>query len=60
MRYLAASEGLSAFFVTPYRFWVVGQSQTLKMTPAMAAGVSKRLWEIKDVVDMMEAWEATQ
>jgi hypothetical protein len=29
--------------------------QTLKMTPAMAAGVSKRLWEMKDVVEMLEA-----
>jgi hypothetical protein len=34
--------------------------QTLKMTPAMAAGVTKRLWEMKDVVEMLEAWEATQ
>ncbi len=34
--------------------------QTLKMTPAMVAGVTKRLWEMKDVVDMLEAWEATQ
>jgi hypothetical protein len=34
--------------------------QALKMTPAMAAGVSKRLWEMKDVVDMLEAWESTQ
>jgi IS1 family transposase len=32
--------------------------QTLKMSPAMAAGVSKRLWEMKDVVEMLEAWEA--
>jgi IS1 family transposase len=34
--------------------------QTLKMTPAMAAGVTKRLWEMKDVVDTLEAWEAVQ
>lgn len=34
--------------------------QTLKMSPSMAAGVSKRLWEMSDVVDMLEAWEATQ
>jgi IS1 family transposase len=34
--------------------------QTLKMSPAMAAGVTKRLWEIKDVVEMLEAWEAIQ
>jgi hypothetical protein len=34
--------------------------QTLKVSPAMAAGVTKRLWEMKDVVDMIEAWEASQ
>lgn len=32
--------------------------QTLKMTPAMAAGVSNRLWEMKDLVEMIEAFEA--
>jgi IS1 family transposase len=32
--------------------------QTLKTSPAMAAGVTKRLWEMSDVVDMLEAWEA--
>jgi IS1 family transposase len=32
--------------------------QTLHMTPAMAAGVTKRLWEMTDVVDVLEAWEA--
>jgi len=34
--------------------------QTLRMTPAMAAGVTKRLWEISDVVDVLEAWETTR
>jgi IS1 family transposase len=34
--------------------------QTLKVSPAMAAGVSKRLWEMSDVVEMLQAWEATQ
>ena len=29
--------------------------QTLKVTLAMAAGVTDRLWEIADVVDMVEA-----
>jgi cell fate regulator YaaT (PSP1 superfamily) len=29
--------------------------QTLKVSPAMAAGVTKRLWEMSYVVDMMEA-----
>jgi IS1 family transposase len=32
--------------------------QTLKVSPAMAAGVTDRLWEISDLVTMLEAWEA--
>lgn len=32
--------------------------KTLKMTPAMAAGVTKKLWEMSDVVDMLEVWES--
>jgi IS1 family transposase len=31
--------------------------QTLKVTPAMAAGVSKKLWEVIDIVEMLEQWE---
>jgi hypothetical protein len=34
--------------------------QTLKVSPAMAAGITKRLWEMSDVVDMLEAWETMQ
>lgn len=34
--------------------------QTLKVTPAMAAGVTSRLWEMTDVVEMIEAWEAAR
>jgi hypothetical protein len=34
--------------------------QTLKVTPAMAAGVTDRLWEMKDLVEMLEAFEASQ
>jgi hypothetical protein len=30
--------------------------QTLNMMPAMAAGVTRRLWEIGDIVDVLEAW----
>jgi IS1 family transposase len=32
--------------------------KTLRMSPAMAAGVTKRLWEIGDVVNVLENWEA--
>ncbi|MBI2716930.1 MAG: IS1 family transposase [Rhizobiales bacterium] len=31
--------------------------QTLRVTPAMAAGVSKALWSMDDVVRVVEAWE---
>jgi hypothetical protein len=33
--------------------------KTLRTTPAMAANVTKRLWEIGDIVDVLEAWENT-
>jgi hypothetical protein len=33
--------------------------KTLRTTPAMAAKVTKRLWEIGDIVDVREAWENT-
>jgi len=31
--------------------------QTLRCTPAMAAGVSKTLWELADMVKVLEEWE---
>ncbi len=34
--------------------------QTLKVSPAMAAGVTERLWEMSDVVDVIEAFEASR
>jgi len=34
--------------------------KTLRMTPAMAAGVTKRLWEMSDIVTALEAWETAQ
>lgn len=30
----------------------------LRMSPAMAAGVSERLWEVADIVALVEAEEA--
>lgn len=32
--------------------------KTLRTTPAMAAGITSRLWDICDMVDVLEAWEA--
>jgi hypothetical protein len=34
--------------------------QTLRCTPAMAAGVTTKLWEIADMVKVLEDWEARQ
>jgi|SRR5882724_7987575 len=31
--------------------------QTLKVTPATAAGVTDKLWEVSDIVEMLEQWE---
>jgi hypothetical protein len=31
--------------------------QTLKVSPAMAAGVTIKLWEVSDIVEMLEKWE---
>ena len=32
---------------------------SLRCSPAMAAGVTTRLWDIVDIVKMIEEWEAT-
>jgi len=32
--------------------------QTLKLSPAMAARVTNRLWEMTDVVEVLDAFEA--
>jgi hypothetical protein len=45
-----------ALFALYYNF--VRIHKTLRTTPAMAAGITKRLWEIGNIVDVLEAWEA--
>jgi hypothetical protein len=32
--------------------------QTLRCSPAMAAGVTQTLWELTDMVNVLEEWEA--
>jgi hypothetical protein len=44
-----------ALFTTYYNF--VRIHKTLRVTPAMAAGVSQRLWEVSDIVAVLEATE---
>jgi len=44
-----------ALFAMYYNF--VRIHKTLRATPAMAANITKRLWEIGDIVDVLEAWE---
>jgi hypothetical protein len=46
-----------AFHAMYYNF--VRIHQTLKMTPAMAAGVTSRLWEMTDLIEMVESFEAS-
>jgi hypothetical protein len=47
-----------ALFAMYYNF--VRIHQKLRTTPAMAAGVTSRLWEIGDIVNVLEAWEAAK
>jgi hypothetical protein len=49
--------GLAIYFMY-YNY--VRIHQTLRMSPAMAAGVSKTLWSMDDVVKVVEEWEAAQ
>jgi len=47
-----------AIYFMHYNF--VRLHQTLRCSPAMAAGVTTKLWELADMVDVLEAWEATK
>jgi IS1 family transposase len=38
----------------------VRQHQTLRVSPAMGAGITSRLWEIGDIVNLLEEWESEQ
>ena len=47
-----------AIYFMHYNF--VRIHQTLRMTPAMAAGVTPKLWEFTDMVKVLEEWEAVK
>lgn len=47
-----------AIYFMHYNF--VRVHQTLRVSPAMAAGVSDTLWSLDDMVRMIERWEASQ
>jgi IS1 family transposase len=51
-------EHMMAIYFMHYNF--VRIHQTLKITPAMAAGVTPKLWEMADMVKVLEDWEALQ
>src|ERR1039458_7475178 len=49
---------MMAIYFMHYNF--VRIHQTLKITPAMAAGVTDKLWEMSDMVKVLEAWEQSR
>jgi hypothetical protein len=49
---------MMAIYFMHYNF--VRIHQTLKVSPAMAAGITLKLWEISDVAEVLEKWEATR
>ena len=51
-------EHMMAIYFMHYNF--VRIHQTLKITPAMAAGVTPQLWEMSDLVKVLEEWEASR
>ena len=49
---------MMAIYFMHYNFVRIHQS--LRVTPAMAAGVTPKLWEMSDLVKVLEDWEAAQ
>lgn len=45
-----------SLFTTYYNF--VRIHKTLRVTPAMAAGVTDKLWDVSDIVKVLEDWES--
>jgi hypothetical protein len=51
----ANHDHMIAIYFMHYNFVCI--HQTLRVIPAMAAGVTKKLWEMSDMVTVLEAWE---
>lgn len=51
------AHGVAIYFMH-YNF--VRIHTTLRCSPAMAAGVTPKLWELADMVKVLEEWEARQ
>ena len=49
---------MMAIYFMHYNF--VRIHQTLRVTPAMAAGVTPKLWEMSDLMKVLEDWEASR
>jgi hypothetical protein len=49
---------MMAIYFMHYNF--VRIHQTLKITPAMAAGITGKLWEMADIVAVLEEWETAK
>lgn len=49
---------MMAIYFMHYNF--VRIHQTLKITPAMAVGVTDKLWEMSDMVAILENWESVR
>jgi hypothetical protein len=46
--------------LVPVHYNFVRIHQTLRCTPAMAANVTLKPWELSDMVKVLEDWEARQ
>jgi hypothetical protein len=45
-----------ALYTTWYNFARINSA--VRMSPAMAAGLTERLWDVSDIVKLIEDWEA--
>ena len=64
-RYTRLSNGFSrkirnhaaAVSLNYFAYTFVRMHRTLRMTPAMAAGVTDRLWDVSDIVELLQRAE---